>query len=107
MLHRDMIGDVRFDPRVSKGEDALFMANIAERVAAVSKASADASYFVRERPGSATRKKVPLLKDVFGLSYVLAQYVKLFFKKNSDKIFILTRIVATCIHYFKIFKNYI
>lgn len=107
MLHRKMIGDIRFDPRVTKGEDALFMTMISPRITAVKKTSEDVTYFVRERPGSATRKKGSLLQDFFGLNYVLMQYVKIFFKKNNEKMFVLTRIAATLIHYPKMFKKYI
>lgn len=106
MLHRKMIGDIRFDPRVTKGEDALFMTMISPRITAVKKTSEDVIYFVRERPGSATRKKGSLLQDLFGLNYVLMQYVKLFFKKNNEKMFVLTRIAATLFHYPKMFKKY-
>lgn len=105
MLHRDMIGDIRFDPRLSKGEDALFMAMISPRIIAVRKTSEDTTYYVRERPGSATRKKGSLLQDCFGLNYVCTQYIKLFVKRDYDKIFILTRIAATLIHYARMFKK--
>lgn len=107
MLHRDMIGENLFDPNLSKGEDSLFMAVISPRIICVKKTSDGAIYFVRNRPGSATRKKGSLLQDFLGLNYVLFQYIKLLLRIDYDKKFILSRIAATLIKYPKMLKKYI
>lgn len=95
MIHRSMIQDIRFDKKVSKGEDSLFMAMISKNVLGIKKTTKDTCYYVYEREGSATRKKVKKSKELKTILYLTAQYVKLFLKKDYEKVFILTRIAAT------------
>jgi glycosyltransferase involved in cell wall biosynthesis len=101
MLHRDMISDKKFDVALIKGEDSLFMATISPGIMKVVKTSNSASYYVRERPGSVTRKEMKLSQELRILIYLLIQYLKLLFSKNYNKIFILTRIAATTLKFFK------
>lgn len=95
MIHRSMIQDIRFDEKVSKGEDSLFMAIISKNVLGVKKTTKDTCYYVYEREGSATRKKVKKSKELKTILYLTLQYVKLFLRKDYEKVFILTRIAAT------------
>lgn len=53
LIHRDIIGDRRFDTRFTNGEDSLFMFLISDRFQYVSYASKETIYFRRIRPGSA------------------------------------------------------
>lgn len=107
MLSREMIGGVRFDQRLSKGEDALFMAMIAPNIAATKKAHGESIYYVRERPGSLTRRKIGLSHEWAGLSYLLSQYFQLFFKGRGQRVFVLTRLVAISIHFCRSFWQYV
>lgn len=102
MIHRNMIQDIRFDEKVSKGEDSLFMAMISKNILGVRKTSGDTCYYVYEREGSATRQKVKKSKELKTILYLTAQYVKLFLKKDYEKVFIMTRIVATLLKLLKI-----
>jgi glycosyltransferase involved in cell wall biosynthesis len=96
MLHRDMIGDTRFDPRLARGEDSLFMAQISRRVSGVRKASTDTLYFLCAREGSVTQQPIPLGRELRGLGYLLVRYLRLLVSPQYRAIFIGTRI-ASCI----------
>ena len=64
LIHRDIIGDRRFDNRFTYGEDSLFMFTISDRFKQVSFTSKDAVYYRRERFGSAMRTKRSFFKKV-------------------------------------------
>lgn len=102
LIHRKMIGDVRFDTKLKIGEDSLFMAEISNKVEGIRKTSIDTIYFVYERDGSATRKKIDKKEEIIRIIYLIKKYNKMIFK-DYDKIFILSRIIATLIHIRKIF----
>ena len=53
MIHRDIIGDRRFDIRFSNGEDSMFMFLISDRIRWIEYAPQDAVYYRRIRKGSA------------------------------------------------------
>lgn len=57
LIHRDIIGERRFDTRFSYGEDSLFMFLISNRFKWVSYTSKDVIYYRRNRLGSATFHK--------------------------------------------------
>ncbi len=95
ILHRSMIQNVKFDRNVSKGEDSLFMAIISKNIKGVKKTPKDTCYYVYERVGSATRKKNIIKEEIKTIMYLTYQYIKLFFNPKYEKLFILTRIVAT------------
>ncbi|MFB9145474.1 glycosyltransferase family 2 protein [Halomonas alkalicola] len=101
MLHRGMIAHHLFDPRVAKGEDSLFMAMLSPHVKCVRKTSDDACYFVRERIGSVTRRKTPLRSEIKTLSYLMLKYFRLLSCSCYDKSFIITRLIATALKFFK------
>lgn len=104
MLHRDMVNSVRFDTHIAKGEDSLFIATASPNISAVNKTSEKACYFVYERSGSATRKSNKRPHEIKVLNYLMFQYIKLFINRKYDKLFILTRLLATTIKYLKLFK---
>lgn len=54
LLHRDIIGDRRFDTNFHNGEDSLFMFLISDRMRYATFTSANAIYYYRRRLGSAT-----------------------------------------------------
>lgn len=105
MIHRNMIQNISFDEKVSKGEDSLFMAIISKNVVSVQKTSVNTCYYVYERIGSVTRQKVIIEKELRTIFYLTLQYTKLLFRKDYQKIFILTRIVATLLKLIKILGN--
>lgn len=105
MIHRNMIQNIRFDDKVSKGEDSLFMAMISKNVAGVQKTSSDTCYYVYERVGSVTRQKINIKKEIKTIFYLTFEYTKLLFRRDYQKVFILTRIAATLIKLIKIIGN--
>lgn len=58
LIHREIIGQHRFDKRFANGEDALFITSITDNLSFITFTPADAIYYVRERVGSATRRKL-------------------------------------------------
>ncbi len=57
LIHRDIIGDRRFDVRFKNGEDSLFMFLISDRLGMVAITSRNAVYYRRVREGSAMTVK--------------------------------------------------
>lgn len=105
MIHRDMVENFTFDVQVSKGEDSLFMATISKNIFGIKKTSSDTIYYVYERIGSTTRKKDNFNKEIRTIAYLEYKYIKLLFNKNYEKLFVLTRIIATIIRLLKIIKQ--
>ncbi len=95
LIHRKIIGSTRFNTKLAMSEDALFMAELSNKVHAVKKASSEAIYYVYERPNSASRKKIKRVDEVERVFYLVLQYTKLFFNPRYNKLFIATRIAAT------------
>lgn len=69
IIRRSAIGDTRFDPELSIGEDSLFMATISKNVARVSSCRNPEAYYLRRlRDGSALHSKTSssrLLADMY------------------------------------------
>ena len=61
LIHRNIIGNRRFDPRFTHGEDSLFMFYISDKFKCVSFTTKNAIYYRRNRIGSAmTQKRNPI-----------------------------------------------
>ncbi|MBE0448933.1 MAG: glycosyltransferase [Actinobacteria bacterium] len=105
MIHREMIGPHRFDIKVAKGEDSLFMALLSPNVKSVKKTCDDACYFVHERVGSVTRRKTLLHSEIKTLNYLTLQYLHFLFTPQYDLPFIATRLAATAFKYLKLIKR--
>lgn len=103
MLHRDMLKNYRFDTFLTNGEDSLFMALISKNITKTQKTAFNTYYYVRERLGSASRKKVCRKNEIKRISYLLKEYFKLLINKDYDTLFIFTRLLATLKHVKKIF----
>lgn len=105
IIHKDIIDSIFFDTKLSKGEDALFMATISKNIIGVKKTTNDTIYYVNERAGSITRQKVNLFIEIQRTLYTLRKYFSLFLDANYDKLFILTRLIATFKNLFNIIKE--
>lgn len=103
MLHREMIGETRFNINLSVGEDSLFMTEISNKIKGVKKTDDDVLYYVCEREGSTTRSRIDKPKELKRVAYLTYLYSKMLFSSHSDKVFISTRILATVKHLKKIF----
>lgn len=98
MLHKDIIGDTRFDVRLAIGEDSLFMAQLSSNVRSIKKVTNNACYYVYEREGSATRKKAHRAQELNRIFYLLRAYFKMLVSNKYNKPFVMTRIAATFKH---------
>lgn len=104
LIHRNIIGNVKFNCNLSIGEDSLFMAEISNNVIGLCKAHDSVCYFVREREGSATRTKIKRYKELKRIFYLLFVYSKMLFTPKYGKFFIISRIVATLKHFEKLIR---
>lgn len=95
LISREIIGNVRFDKKVAIGEDSLFMAELSYRVVGIRKTSPKACYYINEREGSSTRKKLNKRKEIKRILYLLKRYIDMLFSNKYNKVFILTRMAAT------------
>lgn len=64
LIHRDIIGDRRFDIRFTHGEDSLYMFSISDRFKFVSFTSENAVYYRRNRVDSAVRRQRSLAQKI-------------------------------------------
>lgn len=95
LIHKDMVGDVKFEVGLKRGEDALFMAKISRNVLGVVKANPCACYYVCHRDGSASRGSVGFWIEIRRQIYLCSEYGKLLFMGGYDRVFILSRLFAT------------
>ncbi len=68
LIHKDIIGDRRFDIRLSNGEDGLFNYIISDRIKGIRVTSKNATYFRRFRKDSLVwrkRKRIAKIKNSF------------------------------------------
>lgn len=103
LIHRSMVDNVRFDTSLSVGEDSLFMATISSGVYSLNKTDSSACYFVYNRIGSVTRRKINKFNEFSRVFYLLGKYSKMLFTSKYEKLFIVSRIVATIVHLRKLF----
>jgi len=104
IISRVVIGSCRFDVNLSRGEDGLFMAQLSPRVKRIRKALPEACYYVRQRPDSASRKKIRKIEEIKRVGYLELCYMKMLFSSSYKKSFILTRVIATLFQLKKAFK---
>ncbi len=102
LIPRKAIGSIRFDPKLKVGEDSLFMAELSKRVKGVRKTDSSACYYVYQREGSASRRKVGRVEEIKRVSYLVATYGSMLFKGYNSP-FILSRIAASLLHVRRIF----
>jgi len=93
LIHRDMIGEQRFDTRFKNGEDSLFMFAISDKIRYVHFTSTKAVYYRRFRTGSATTSYTRRQAIKNG-KQLIRQYKRLFRKGDYNKWFYLTRILG-------------
>lgn len=80
LIHRDIIGDRRFDATFTSGEDSIFMFLISDKFKYVSFTSERAIYYRRIRKGSASNK-LSKKDDFHNTIRLLNSYIKIFFSK--------------------------
>lgn len=110
LIHRDIIGNIRFPVSLSKSEDSLFCFMISPRIKQMRLASNSAIYFQRLREGSAMRKKQSLWQIIREHFIIECKYIEIWLKKpvNYNLLFFLSRIAAcgkNCMVYIRSIKR--
>jgi len=83
MIHRDIIGDRRFDTGIKNGEDSIFMFLISDKIKYADFTDSSAVYYRRIRQGSAQSNLNTLGKRWKAVSGKVRMYFKYFFKSPS------------------------
>lgn len=69
------IGNIRFDLKMKRSEDSVFMVEIAENINSILIASESAIYYRRLREGSASRSNIPFKELLFTSLYEIKRYL--------------------------------
>lgn len=94
LIHRDIIGDRRFDPRFASGEDSLFMFAISNKMHRIAFTGRQAVYYRRIRPASASHAPSWSRRTANSLRLIRA-YTHIYIKgKGYACSFFLTRILG-------------
>lgn len=96
LIHRSIIGDVRFNEKFCNGEDSIFMFEISKNFRYVNLTSKAAIYYRRVRCNSATNSDAYKNKIFTNRLLMIIEYSKLYFKCpfKYNLLFYLTRIGA-------------
>lgn len=96
LLHRDIIGERRFDIRFANGEDSLFMAHISDKIKKCQFCSSDAVYYRRVRPNSATTRNRSFANRFWNSIKATSQYLKYWIKNplSYNVAFMTSRVLA-------------
>ncbi len=107
LIHRDIIGNKRFDPRFNNGEDALFITSISNKIKSIEYAGDNAVYYVRERIGSASRNKIPKRKLLSDAIQLISAYVVSYLKSplSYSTLLFLSRIPGVLKNTYILSKN--
>jgi len=94
LIHRDIIGDRRFDTSFTLGEDSLFMFLISNRMQQVRFTGQEAVYFRRIRPGSASQTK-SRREVIYNCLRIMRRYTHIYSHgKGYNSSFYLTRMMG-------------
>lgn len=96
LIHREMIGNRRFDLTFKVGEDSLFMFLISDKIRKCKFTSSASIYYRRYRENSATTKKKSVKEVSLNQMRLIVNYTKIYFtnlSKYSFK-FYFTRILG-------------
>ena len=94
LIHRDIIGDRRFDTSFTLGEDSLFMFLISNRMQQVRFTGKEAVYYRRIRPGSASQAK-SRTQVIQNCLRIMHQYTRIYLHgKGYHLSFYLTRMMG-------------
>ena len=97
LIHREIIGNRRFDKRFKNGEDTLFMFLISDRFDKVKLADRNAIYYRRLREDGALHKKKSFISIITNCFNLIREYCHIYFN-NPQKYrmkFFFTRILGT------------
>lgn len=95
LIPMSFIQNRRFDVCFKNGEDSLFMFLISDRIKTLRFTSKEAVYYRRIRKGSANSNLSTYKERIIHAKRMITEYCKIYFKGKYNKLFFLTRIVAT------------
>lgn len=84
LIHRDIIGNRRFNPSFAKGEDSLFMFLISDRFKYVAFTSTKAIYYRRFRVDSVTMKETSIFDTMLNRMQMIKEYSHIYFSNISN-----------------------
>ena len=98
LIHSEIIGDRRYDTRLSNCEDSLFMFLISDRFRYVDYTSEKAVYFWRHREGSAMTSEGGKWTIIKHRLQMCGHYTSIYFRHPSaySFLFYVTRLLAAC-----------
>lgn len=107
LIHRNIIGNHYFDSHFANGEDALFITSITDNLSSLNFTSPDTIYYVREREGSATRKKMNVRKISIDTIRLIYAYISIYVSniRKYNLLLFLSRIPAVLKNSVLLYKN--
>jgi hypothetical protein len=100
LIHRDIIGDRRFDVKLTIGEDSVFMFQVSDRIKNIRLALPSAVYYRRFRENSALTAKKTSSELLRQSLKCMSSYTKAFFTGRYNIIFYITRMLAEVRQFF-------
>lgn len=96
LIPRQLIGINRFNLKLDKSEDALFMFEISKNIKNINSTSIDVIYYRRLRPNSASRKKMKIIDEVLNGFKIMWSFTLVYLKSPFQYNFLLylTRLLA-------------
>ena len=96
LIHKDIIGNRRFDVRFKNGEDSLFMFLVSNGIHNVEFTSSNAIYYRRYRKGSAIMRKRTFLQKLSNALKIIREIIKIYWSnpKAYSMLFLVTRILG-------------
>ncbi|GAB1358476.1 hypothetical protein MASR1M31_02540 [Porphyromonadaceae bacterium] len=96
LIDRDILSNKYFDTRFSNGEDALFMAQLSDKIKYFELTSENAIYYRRIRPNSAVTRKMGFPERLSKSMVLSFAYINLYIKKphRYNVLFFASRIMA-------------
>lgn len=95
LIPMNFIQGRRYDVRFKNGEDSLFMFLISDKIKTVSFTSKEAVYYRRIRIGSANSNLSTYSKKITHARKMIFEYCKIYTKGRYNKVFFITRILAS------------
>ena len=102
LVHRNMIGNIRFDSNLKILEDSLFFITISKNTKGFKKPKKDVYYYYLDREESASRKKNPLIWRLKNDAYFIKESVKLSILPQYNRLFILVMIMYVLVHFLRL-----
>lgn len=96
LLHRDIIGERRFNPKFKNGEDNLMMFGISDRIKNIAFTSSSAIYYRRIRENSATTKRRSRFQRIKNSIKIMVEYCRYLSSRpfGYNPAFVLSRFAA-------------